>query len=134
MVTMSREEMIAVASTYLDALVSHDASAVPLAPNCWRTEEGKNSGVGADDIRTRIKSEVMHGISGYRDLRWWVDGDDVIAFYMLDAGATAQIVERFRVIDGVLHEIEAVFYIHPGANVDRWPVDLENVWPQPDAG
>src|SRR5438309_5524382 len=103
----ARQAIIDAASKYLEALVSHDASKIPLAENAWRTEEGRNSGLGADDIRTRTESDVMGGISDIRDVRWFVDGENAIAFYLLDAsGATAHIVERFRVIDGLIHEIE----------------------------
>ena len=124
-----RQATIDVASTYLDALVSHDASKILLAPNAWRTEEGRNSGLGADDIRARTESDVMKGITDIRDVRWFVDGENAIAFYLLDAsGATAHIVERFRVVDGLIHEIEAIFHISMVAFQNRWPVDPDEVW------
>jgi hypothetical protein len=105
----SRQAIIDAASTYLDALVSHDASKIALADNAWRTEEGRNSGIGAADIRTRTESVQMKLITDVRDIRWFVDGENAIAFYLLDAsGATTHIVERFRVIDGLIHEIEAI--------------------------
>ena len=121
--------MVAVASRYLDALVSHDASQIPLAPDAWRTEEGRNSGQGADDIRARTESDQMKVISGIRDVRWYVDGDNAIAFYLLDAaGATTHIAERFRVVDGLIREIEAIFFISPVPHQNRWPVDPNEVW------
>ena len=124
-----RQSIIDAASTYLEALVSHDASKVPLAENAWRTEEGRNSGIGADDIRTRVASDVMAGITDIRDVRWFVDGENAIAFYLLDAsGATAHIVERFRVIDGLIHEIEAIFHISMVPFQNRWPIDETEVW------
>ena len=104
--------MIAVATRYLDALVSHDGSDVPFAPDCRRTELGNNTGASADEIRAHLATEIMHGITGYRDARWFVEGDDVIAFYVLDAyGTTVDIAERFRIRDGLIHEIEAIFTI-----------------------
>src|SRR5436190_3175646 len=127
-VSAKRQQMIDAGTAYLDALVSHDGSAVPLAPDCWRTEEGRNSGLSADAIREGLKGESMHGITGYRDLRWFVDGNDAVAFYLLDAGATVHLVERFRVIDGLIHEIEAIFYVNPETKQDRWPVDPSQVW------
>ena len=52
----------------------------------------------------------MHGITGYRDVRWFVDGDDAVAFYVLEAyGRTIDIAERFAVRDGEIREIEAIF-------------------------
>ena len=125
----SREAVIAVASTYLDALVSHDARRIPLAPDAWRTEEGRNSGQGADDIRARTESDQMKVISGIRDVRWYVDGENAIALYLLDAaGATTHVAERFRVVDGLIREIEAIFFISPVPNQNRWPIDENEVW------
>jgi hypothetical protein len=104
--------MIAIATRYLDALVSHDGSEVPLAPGCRRTELGTDTGSSGDAIRVHLTTEIMHGITGYRDVRWFVEGDDVIAFYVLDAyGTTVDIAERFRIHDGLIHEIEAIFTI-----------------------
>jgi hypothetical protein len=100
--------MIAIATRYLDALVSHDGSEVPLAPGCRRTELGTDTGSSGDAIRVHLTTEIM----GYRDVRWFVEGDDVIAFYVLDAyGTTVDIAERFRIHDGLIHEIEAIFTI-----------------------
>jgi hypothetical protein len=125
----TRNSVIDVAMKYLDALVSHDASSVPIAPDAWRTEEGRNSGLGADDIRVKTESPIMHGITAIRDLRWFVDGHDAVAFYLLDSGGrTAHIAERFRIIDGLIHEIEAIFYVSPVAMQSRWPLDPNEVW------
>ena len=124
-----REQIIATATRYLDALVSHDPTDVPLAPGAWRTEEGRNSGQGADDIRRRMKSDQMQVITAVRDVRWFVDGPDAIALYLLDAaGATVHAAERFRVVDGLIEEIEAIFFISPVAQQNRWPVDPSQVW------
>ena len=107
---MQREEMISVATRYLDALVSHRGDDVPFAPECRRTERGQSTGASGDEIRTQLASKIMHGITGYRELRWFVDGDNVIAFYVLDAyGMAVTIAERFVVHDGCIWEIEAIF-------------------------
>ena len=125
----TRQSIIDAASTYLEALVSHDASKIALAENAWRTEEGRNSGIGAADIRTRTESDQMKLITDIRDVRWFVDGENAIAFYLLDAsGATTHIAERFRVIDGLIHEIEAIFHISMVPFQNRWPVDENEVW------
>ena len=105
-----RESMIACATRYLDALVHHDGDGVPLAPTCTRTEQGRNTGASANAIRESLSSEVMQGITGYRDVRWFVDGDNAVAFYVLEAyGRTIDIAERFAVRDGEIREIEAIF-------------------------
>ena len=107
---MQRDDMISVATRYLDALVSHRGDDVPFAVDCRRTERGQNTGASGDEIRTQLASEIMHGITGYRDVRWFVDGDDAIAFYVLDAyGMAVTIAERFLIRDGAIHEIEAIF-------------------------
>ena len=107
---MQRDEMIRVATRYLDALVSHRGDDVPLAAGCRRTERAQNTGGSGDEIRTQLASEIMHGITGYRDVRWFVDGDNAIAFYVLDAyGMAVTIAERFLIRDGEIHEIEAIF-------------------------
>jgi hypothetical protein len=107
--------MIAIATSYLDALVSHDGTAVPFADDCRRTERGQDTGGSAQQIRTQLASEIMHGITGYRDVRWYVDGDDAVAFYVLEAyDMQVQIAERFEIRDGQIHEIEAIFELPRG--------------------
>ena len=124
-----RDDVIAVAKTYLDGVVKGDGSGVLLAADCWRVEQGMNSGVNADEIRRSL--DHMGGFSGMRDLRWFVDGDDAVAFYLLDVGPfTSFIVERFHVADGVITEIEVLFTGREGEKLERWPVDTTQVWPK----
>ena len=108
-----RECRIDAANTYLAALVSHDGSAVPLHPDAWRIENGSQSGDGAENIRAGLSSPIMYVITGIRDLRWYADGTDVVAVYLLDTiTSPTYIVERFRVDDdGLITEIEANFHI-----------------------
>lgn len=115
------------AQAYLDALVSHDGSHVPLAPECWRIENGANTGASGPEIRRRLADPVMHIITGYRDVRFTVAGPDVFALYLLDtAETTVHVAERFRVVDAAIVEIEAVFHIEPTPRVRRWPDDPAN--------
>lgn len=105
---------LAACKSYLASLVSHDASDVPLAPAVWRIENGKPSGDGADALRAALESEVMQSIRGTEDERWFVGGDGAAVFYTLRVGnekneAQVRIAERFRVVDGGIAEIEAVF-------------------------
>jgi hypothetical protein len=117
--------MIEAAGKYLDALVSHEASAVPLAQDAVRTEQGGNTGNGADEIREGLESPVMDSISGIRDRRWFVEPEthNATVYYLLDSTtipptpahtATGHIAERFKVINGQIHEIEAIFWLSPG--------------------
>ena len=102
--------MIELATRYLDALVSHDPSAVPLATGCTRTEQGRNTGPQRGGDPRQLESEIMSGITAHRDARWFVDGDEAVAFYVFEAyGRTIDIAERFTIRDGVIHEIEAIF-------------------------
>ena len=108
-----REKVVAACQAYLDALVSHDASAVPLAADCWRVENGADTGASRDAIVKGLESPVMKMVAGIDDLRWYVDGDDAAVLFTLrvQAGerrATCCIAERFRVRDGELIEIESV--------------------------
>lgn len=117
----ARQEVIDVASKYLAALVSHDGSQVPLAPNAWRVENQHNSGNSGPDIAAALGIEIMHVITGLRDQSWYVEDDTAVVFYTIDvdlgrlpnapadaAKSAKRLGERFRVYDGMVAEIEAV--------------------------
>jgi hypothetical protein len=117
----SRQEIIDVASAYLDALVSHDGSQVPLAPLAWRVENQHNSGDSGPAIAAALGIEIMHVITGRRDESWYVEDDTAVVFYTIDvdlgrlpnapvdaAKSAKRLGERFRVVDGMIAEIEAV--------------------------
>ena len=120
--TPARDEVIAVAGQYLDALVSHVGSDVPLAAEAWRIENGHNSGDSGPAIAAALELDIMKMVAGITDTRWYVEGDTGIAFYTLlvDPGLAAgapgddaeprriAMAERFRVHDGAVCEIEAV--------------------------
>ncbi len=126
-----RAEMSSVVTKYLDALISQDGASIPLAAECWRSEQGKCAAKPAEGIRKSSTDPIMDGNSAYRDLRTWIDGDDVIAFYLLDiSNSTVHIAERFRVIDGLIHEIEALYYLNPAQHQSRWPIDETQIWTQ----
>ena len=107
----SRDEVIQAATAYLDSLVSHDPTDVPLHADAWRKENGADTGTGGDAIRKALRSEIMDVVKGYREVRWYVDGPEAVAFYVLevDGGSELPVAERFRVEDGLIREIEAVF-------------------------
>jgi len=120
--TPAREDVIAVAGRYLDALVSHVGSDVPLASEAWRIENGHNSGDSGAAIAAALELDIMRMVAGITDTRWYVEGDTGIAFYTLLVdpglmpGATGDnaaprriaMAERFRVHEGTVCEIEAV--------------------------
>ena len=114
---MSRDEIIRAAEVYLyDGLVRQNAEAVRavLAPGCWRTEQGRNTGRSGDEIADGFKNAVFDVITGIHQVRWFVEGEQAIAFYELELRdgelPPVLIAERFRVADGRVHEIEAIFY------------------------
>ena len=84
-----------------------------------------NTGDDAEEIRTALSSPTPNEVNtGIRDKRWFVSGKNATVFYLLDTSTlppspvhttTVHIVERFRVRRGLIHEIEAIFWIAPGA-------------------
>ena len=107
----SRDQVVEAATAYLDSLVSHDPTGVPLHGDAWRRENGHDTGTGAEAIRDALRSEIMDVVKGYREVRWFVDGVEAVAFYLLEVegGSEVLVAERFRVEDGLICEIEAVF-------------------------
>ena len=122
--------MVSAATTYLDALVSHDATHIRLDPNVVRTEQGHNTGSGAAAIVQSLSLPTFdESIIDKRDVRWFVDkpNHEAVAFYILDVGAepnplvpfvrptvatgTVHLSERFRVDNGLITEIEAIFSV-----------------------
>ena len=113
----SRDSVVEAAEKYLfHGLVEHDGSKVPLAENVVRHEQGHNSGDGREALVEALSHEVMNVITGVRNIRWIVEGDQAVAFYDLDTKASDKpvlIAERFRVVDGLITEIEALFHAQP---------------------
>lgn len=132
----SRACKIATANTYLDALLSHDASKIRLAPNARRTQNGSVTAENAEEIRTSLEPPTPDEVNtGIRDKRWFVAGEHVTAIFLLDTSTlppsplhttTTHLVERFRVRHGLIHEIEAVYWVGPG------PQEEGSGWPAPD--
>ena len=112
-----RESIVAAAEKYLfHGLVEHDGRKVPLAENVTRVEQGHNTGAGREGLVEALSHEVMNVITGVRNVRWIVEGDQAVAFYDLDVTSSDRpvlIAERFRVVDGLVTEIEAIFHPQP---------------------
>src|SRR5262245_40221261 len=116
-------QAIEVAETYLfHGLVEHDGDRVLLADDCHRTEQGRSTGDSAAQIRASLESPPLRVVSGISNLRWFVEcgrnsACEAVAIYDLEINAFGPlppvlITERFRVEDGLIHEIEAVFFVH----------------------
>ncbi len=104
----------AVARAYIDALVSHDASAVPFAPDATRVEAGLKTGTSGPQLTHELNDGVQYAvIQGIHDVHMTECGDVVTARYLLDSGVagvrlmTVDITETFVIPDGTIHTINA---------------------------
>ena len=117
-VVFTEAERIAAAQAYIDALVSHDASTVPFAPDCTRIEFGVKTGFSGDHLR-----RSLNGGRQYRVIQststpdFTVEGDRVRARFDLVTKPSlagrrvgAHIDETFVIPaeDGQIHHIRAV--------------------------
>ncbi|MCJ0906871.1 hypothetical protein [Rhodococcus sp. ARC_M6] len=95
---------IDVARAYLDALLNRDGSSVPLAPDAVRHEVGLKTGFSGNHLRRSLSGGPQYRlVRAIRDIDWTVNGDDVTAEYLLDAGLfgrnlmTVRVTETFRI-------------------------------------
>jgi hypothetical protein len=124
----SRACVVSAAQTYLDALKSHDGSQVRLDRNVVRYENGIETAYGAPYLRHQLETNnLLKLIIRLRDIRWMVDGDQANAYYLIDTTglpglgpkvSTAHVSERFRVRNGLVTEIEAIFCFAGGTGAD----------------
>ena len=114
----SRACVVATAQTYIDALLSHDASRVRLASDVVRYENGIESARGAADLRHVLAtSPLLKLITHIRNERWIVDGGNAVVYYLIDTNAvpgvpqhaaTAHVAEWFHVSHGLITRIDLV--------------------------
>jgi hypothetical protein len=117
----ARDEVIAVASTYLDAgLTNDDADGVLLDERCRRWTQQNHSAAprneNAEQIRDGIRRGDEAGIERIDNRRWLVDGQQALVIADIHfRGLDEPIIlyERFLVEDGRIREIEAI-YLPPG--------------------
>ena len=124
--TVPDTDRIAAAQTYIDALVSHDASAVPFAPDCVRIEIGLKTGFNANHLRRSLNGGPQYlVIRETTQPEFTIEGDHVRARFDLltkpsIAGRRvgAHIDETFLipVHDGLIHHIRAGIrpFLHAG--------------------
>jgi hypothetical protein len=111
-------ERIAAAQAYIDALVDHDASNVPFAPNCVRIEFGVKTGFSGDHLRRSLNGGPQYRvIKSATTPQYTVDGDQVRARFDLATKPTlagrrvgAHVDETFVIPadDGQIHHIRAI--------------------------
>ncbi len=76
---------IAVADTYLQALLSRDGASVPLHPKATRREAGIRTGFsGAHLTRSLTSGPQYRLVKAIRDKQWSIDGDDVVVDFLLE--------------------------------------------------
>ncbi|MGW4241563.1 hypothetical protein [Nocardia sp. NPDC004722] len=103
-----------IAASYIYALVSHDASNVPFAPDATRVEAGLQTGYSGPQLTNDLDHGVQYSvIQRVHDLRISEDGDTVTTRYLLDSGfggvrlLTVDITETFVIHDDQIQTIVA---------------------------
>ncbi len=113
----SDDERIAVAQSYIDALVSHNADSVPFAPGCTRVEVGIKTGFSGKHLRRSLNGGLQYRvIAATTKPEYTITGDEVRAVYDVVTKAAiggrrvvAHIDETFVIpaADGTIHHIRA---------------------------
>jgi hypothetical protein len=81
-VIVSEDSRIAAAQAYIDALVSHDADAVPFAERCTRVEQGIKNGFSGRHMRRGLNRGPQYRIiAGTTPPEYRITGDEVRAVY-----------------------------------------------------
>lgn len=114
---VSDAERIAAAQAYIDALVSHDASGVPFAPDCVRIEVGIKTGFSGNHLRRSLnRGPQFRLIATATAPEFSVDGDEVRAGFdiitkpsLAGRRVGAHVDETFVIpaTDGKIHHIRA---------------------------
>ncbi|BBZ11831.1 nuclear transport factor 2 family protein [Mycobacterium branderi] len=112
---VSDDDRIAAAQAYIDALVSHDADAVPFAPGCVRIEQGIKTGFSGNHLRRSLNRGPQFRLIEATTLpQFSVDGDSVRARFdvitkpsFLGRRVCAHVDETFVIPDGKIHHIRA---------------------------
>ena len=77
---LSDADRIAVATTYLDAIVTHRGDNVPFTPDCVRIENGLKTGFSGNHLRRSLNRGPQYRIiQATTDRTFTVDGDHVTA-------------------------------------------------------
>ncbi len=113
---MTRDDVIDACELYIfKGLLEHKPELVPFADECVRIELGMNTGRSGDHLRELLKSDVYLVVQDCFDLNWTVEGEKACVFYkqkLSFAEKPALIATRFVVRDGLIYEIEILFYNH----------------------
>ncbi len=122
MTTATDDQRIAAAQAYVDALVSHDAQAVPFASDCIRIENGVKTGFSGGHLRRSLDRGPQYRIiDDATDRTFAVDGEHVRATFTI---VTKLRLGRRRLVasvhetmlipasDGLIHHLKVTFKPH----------------------
>ncbi|ORW84944.1 hypothetical protein AWB92_28865 [Mycobacterium sp. IEC1808] len=114
---VSEADRIAAAQAYIDALVTHDADAVPFADGCTRVEVGLKSGFSGNHLRRSLNRGPQYRIiAATTPPEYTVSGDEVRAVYDVLTKVSfggrrvgSRVDETFVIpeSDGLIHHIRA---------------------------
>lgn len=114
---VTEADRIAAAQAYIDALVTHQADAVPLAPGCIRIEMGLKTGRSGDHLRRSLNNGPQFKlIEKTTPPEFTVDGDHIRARFdvltkprLFGWRVCSHVDETFLipVSDGKIHHIHA---------------------------
>ena len=117
--SVTDDQRIAAAQTYIDALVSHDASAVPFAPDCVRIENGVKTGFSGKHLRRSLSRGPQYRIiDDAADRSFAVEGDHVHATLTIVTKVkvrgrrlVASVHETMLIpaADGLIHHLRVTF-------------------------
>ena len=142
---------------YISALLSHDGSGLPLAPDIRRTENALTNARGPTEVRESFAHTGM--VKAAREIRAYVDEKkgDVIFFFVIDvdlgqkdvaadgatqAGGTryktavtvpagtytVHEAERFKIKKGMIQDIEIMAHVENGKGQSSgWPISRDPV-------
>lgn len=121
----TREELVEVANYYFTALARHDSEGYyPFTEDCMRLENGI---VATDDCLEQFEGDSLNDVvSRIRDRRFVaVDVERGIAFSFAffdhhDINWTWQLAELFKIENGKIRRIEAVFHQAPFGMTSGW--------------
>lgn len=114
---VSDEERFAAARSYIAAVASHDADAVPFAADCTRVENGVKTGFSGNHLRRSLNRGLQYRVIAATEIsELTANGDEVHAVFDVITKAAvagrrvvARVDETFLipVSDGRIHHIRA---------------------------
>ncbi|MGW6692421.1 3'(2'),5'-bisphosphate nucleotidase CysQ [Rhodococcus sp. NPDC054953] len=112
--TTADSPRVAMVREYLGSLLSHDASKVRLAADCFRVENGKRTGDSGPGIVRELETAAQYlPLTAIRNLTFTEFGTDVVARFLLDMAVgdqthTVALTEHFAVPGAEITAITAV--------------------------